>query len=63
MLVRPYLWCVSTDLSVTSISMVLFAEFAAASLLITIGGPLGRKQTPCEDKDEFLSTDEEALIN
>ena len=45
MLVRPYLWGVSADLSVTSISMLLFAEFAAASLLIAIGGPLGRINT------------------
>ena len=45
MLVRPYLWGISTDLSVTSISMLLFAEFAAASLLIAIGGPLGRIST------------------
>lgn len=45
MLVRPYLWGISTDLSVTSISMLLFAEFAAASLLIAIGGPLGRINT------------------
>jgi ammonium transporter Rh len=45
MLIRPYLWGTSTDLSVTSISMLLFAEFAAASLLIAIGGPLGRINT------------------
>ena len=45
MLIRPYLWGISTDLSVTSISMLLFAEFAAASLLIAIGGPLGRINT------------------
>jgi ammonium transporter Rh len=45
MLVRPYLWGISADLSVTSISMLIFAEFAAASLLIAIGGPLGRINT------------------
>jgi ammonium transporter Rh len=45
MLVRPYLWGASADLSLTSISMLLFAEFAAASLLIAIGGPLGRINT------------------
>jgi ammonium transporter Rh len=45
MLVRPYLWGFSADLSVTSISMLIFAEFAAASLLIAIGGPLGRINT------------------
>ena len=45
MLVRPYLWGSAADLSVTSISMLLFAEFAAASLLIAIGGPLGRINT------------------
>ncbi len=45
MLVRPYLWGSSADLSITSISMLLFAEFAAASLLIAIGGPLGRINT------------------
>jgi|WetSurMetagenome_2_1015567.scaffolds.fasta_scaffold03001_4 ammonium transporter Rh len=42
MLVRPYLWGSVSALSVTNISMLLFAEFAAASLLIAIGGPLGR---------------------
>ena len=45
MLVRPYLWGSAADLSITSISMLLFAEFAAASLLIAIGGPLGRVST------------------
>ena len=45
MLVRPYLWGSAADLSITSISMLLFAEFAAASLLIAIGGPLGRINT------------------
>jgi ammonium transporter Rh len=45
MLVRPYLWGSAAELSVTSISMLLFAEFAAASLLIAIGGPLGRINT------------------
>jgi ammonium transporter Rh len=45
MLLRPYLWGSAADLSVTSISMLLFAEFAAASLLIAIGGPLGRINT------------------
>jgi ammonium transporter Rh len=45
MLIRPYLWGNSTNLSVTSISMLLFAEFSAASLLIAIGGPLGRINT------------------
>jgi ammonium transporter Rh len=45
MLVRPYLWGSSAELSITSISMLLFAEFAAASLLIAIGGPLGRINT------------------
>jgi ammonium transporter Rh len=45
LLVRPYLWGISADLSVTSISMLIFAEFAAASLLIAIGGPLGRINT------------------
>ncbi len=45
MFVRPYLWGSAADLSVTSISMLLFAEFAAASLLIAIGGPLGRINT------------------
>ena len=45
MLMRPYLWGSAADLTVTNISMLLFAEFAAASLLIAIGGPLGRVNT------------------
>ncbi len=45
MLVRPYLWGPVADLTITNISMLLFAEFAAASLLIAIGGPLGRVNT------------------
>ena len=45
MLIRPYLWGTSADLALTNISMLLFAEFAAASLLIAIGGPLGRINT------------------
>jgi ammonium transporter Rh len=45
MLLRPYLWGSAADLSTSSISMLLFAEFAAASLLIAIGGPLGRINT------------------
>ncbi len=45
MLIRPYLWGGTADLSITNISMLLFAEFAAASLLIAIGGPLGRVST------------------
>ena len=45
MLLRPYLWGSASDLSVVNISMLLFAEFAAASLLIAIGGPLGRINT------------------
>ena len=45
MLVRPYLWGSVADISITNISMLLFAEFAAASLLIAIGGPLGRINT------------------
>jgi ammonium transporter Rh len=45
MLLRPYLWGTSADLGLTNISMLLFAEFAAASLLIAIGGPLGRINT------------------
>jgi ammonium transporter Rh len=45
MLVRPYLWGPAADLAITNISMLLFAEFAAASLLIAIGGPLGRVNT------------------
>src|SRR4030067_2290119 len=35
-LVRPYLWGPAADISITNISMLLFAEFAAASLLIPI---------------------------
>ncbi len=46
MLIRPYLWGPSADISIANISMLLFAEFAAASLLIAIGGPLGRIKTP-----------------
>lgn len=45
MLIRPYLWGSSADLAITNISMLLFAEFAAASLLIAIGGPLCRVNT------------------
>lgn len=45
MLFRPYLWGSVSDLSIVNISMLLFAEFAAASLLIAIGGPLGRINT------------------
>lgn len=45
MLLRPYLWGASADISIANISMLLFAEFAAASLLIAIGGPLGRINT------------------
>jgi ammonium transporter Rh len=45
MLLRPYLWGSTADLTVTNISMLLFAEFAAASLLIAMGGPLGRVNT------------------
>ena len=45
MLLRPYLWGSSADISIANISMLLFAEFAAASLLIAIGGPLGRINT------------------
>jgi len=45
MLLRPYLWGTSADLGLANISMLLFAEFAAASLLIAIGGPLGRINT------------------
>ena len=40
MLVRPYLWGSMADISITNISMLLFAEFAAASLLIAMGGHL-----------------------
>ncbi len=46
MLVRPYLWGSASALTSTNIAMLLFAEFAAASLLIAIGGPLGRLSTP-----------------
>jgi ammonium transporter Rh len=46
MLIRPYLWGPSAEISISNISMLLFAEFAAASLLIAIGGPLGRINTP-----------------
>jgi ammonium transporter Rh len=45
MLVRPYLWGSASALTATNISMLIFAEFAAASLLIAIGGPLGRLNT------------------
>src|SRR4030066_2136033 len=45
MLVRPYLWGSTADLTVANISMLLFAEFASASLLIAMGGPLGRVKT------------------
>lgn len=45
MLIRPYLWDTNTDIAIANISMLLFAEFAAASLLIAIGGPLGRINT------------------
>ncbi len=45
MLVRPYLWGSASALTATNISMLIFAEFAAASLLIAIGGPLGRVNT------------------
>ena len=45
MLVRPYLWGSASALTATNISMLLFAAFAAASLLIAIGGPLGRINT------------------
>src|SRR3990170_5695666 len=45
MLVRPYLWGSAADMSIANISMLLFAEFAAASLLIAMGGPLGRVNT------------------
>src|SRR4030067_3263670 len=42
MLVRPFLWGSAADLTVANISMLLFAEVAAASLLLAMGGPLGR---------------------
>ena len=45
MLIRPYLWGPAADISIANISMLLFAEFAAASLLIAIGGTLGRVNT------------------
>jgi ammonium transporter Rh len=45
MLVRPYLWGSVADISIANISMLLFAEFASASLLIAIGGTLGRINT------------------
>ena len=45
MLIRPYLWGSAADISIANISMLLFAEFAAASLLIAIGGTLGRVNT------------------
>jgi len=45
MLIRPYLWGSVANISITNISMLLYAEFAAASLLIAIGGPLGRVNT------------------
>jgi len=45
-LIRPYLWGSVANISITNISMLLYAEFAAASLLIAIGGPLGRVSTP-----------------
>jgi ammonium transporter Rh len=45
MLLRPYLWGPAADISIANISMLLFAEFAAASLLIAIGGTLGRVNT------------------
>lgn len=45
MVIRPYLWGSASDLTIANISMLLFAEFAAASLLIAIGGILGRVNT------------------
>jgi ammonium transporter Rh len=45
MLIRPYLWGSASEISITNISMLIYAEFAAASLLIAIGGPLGRINT------------------
>jgi ammonium transporter Rh len=45
MLLRPYLWGSASNLLITNISMLLYAEFAAASLLIAVGGPLGRINT------------------
>jgi ammonium transporter Rh len=44
-LVRPYIWGSVSALTATNISMLILAEFAAASLLIAIGGPLGRINT------------------
>ncbi len=46
MLLRPFLWGSDSELFVTNISMLIYAEFAAASLLIAIGGPLGRINIP-----------------
>ena len=46
MLIRPFLWGSASEISITNISMLIYAEFAAASLLIAIGGPLGRIDTP-----------------
>lgn len=45
MVIRPYMWGSTSDLTIANISMLLFAEFAAASLLIAIGGILGRVNT------------------
>ncbi len=45
MLIRPFLWGLASEVSITNISMLIYAEFAAASLLIAIGGPLGRIDT------------------
>src|SRR4030042_4918767 len=45
LLVRPYLWGSTADFPVANISILLFAEFAAASLLIAMGGPLGSAKT------------------
>src|SRR3990170_2605374 len=45
MLIRPFLWGSASEISITNISMLIYAEFAAASLLIAIGGPLGRIDT------------------
>jgi ammonium transporter Rh len=42
MLFRPFLWGSASALTITNISMLLLAEFAATILLIAIGGPLGR---------------------
>ncbi len=46
MLIRPYLWGSASAMTSTNIAMLLFVEFAAAGLLIAIGGPLGRLSTP-----------------